>query len=134
MPSFADRYNTELNSGEQAKFNNWVMRERSMTGKDPLVDKYDYDIQGWWKENQGKDLSGGHLTDEFKKPNHPTFSDESKYNGVDGYKGGTWGGKDGEWTFTPGPTNLQLHPPEELQDYFSKVEPDTKLLMPETPQ
>ena len=42
---------------------------------------YDYDYKGYWKQYGGFDTNAanGHLTDEFKKPNHPTFSIESNY-------------------------------------------------------
>jgi len=31
-----------------------------------------------------------HGVDTWKKPNHPTFSNQSKYHGVDGFYGGNW--------------------------------------------
>ncbi len=70
----------------------------------------------------------GHTTDKFKKPNHPTFSDESQYSGQNGNVGGHWG-DDG--TFTPSNTNLTQHTSAELQQYFKQNEPDTKLVLPE---
>lgn len=44
----------------------------------------DYDYRGFYKKygNLSPQATNGHLTDEFKLPNHPTFSNESKfYNG-----------------------------------------------------
>lgn len=42
---------------------------------------YDYDYRGYYNKYNTLNpyASNGHLTDEFKKPNHPTFSIESRY-------------------------------------------------------
>ena len=41
----------------------------------------DYDYRGFYQKygNLTPQATNGHLTDEFKLPNHPTFSIESKY-------------------------------------------------------
>ena len=41
----------------------------------------DYDLRGYWKKygTLNPTASNGHLTDEFKLPNHRTFSNESRY-------------------------------------------------------
>ncbi len=98
-------------------------------------DSQDYDMQGYFKANPNVEPNtpGTHYPDTYKKPNHMTFSDESVYHGQDGNIGGHWGtDAEGKDTFTPGPTNLQQHTPEELKAYFSKVEPDVKLIMPDS--
>lgn len=89
----------------------------------------DYDMQGYFKANPDvmPNAEGQHYPDTYKKPNHPTFSDESIYHGVDGNQGGHWGQEDGKDTFTPGPTNMQNWGKQGLQDYFQRVEPDVKL-------
>lgn len=92
-------------------------------------DTYDYDLRGWYQQNGAQDLTGAHLTDEFKKPNHPTFSDQSQYSGVGGMQGGQWAQQpNGSYSFTPGSTNVYSVP--ELQDYFKKVEPGNQLVVP----
>lgn len=95
-------------------------------------DTHDYDLRGAWQAVQRGDWKGkpGHLPDKWKKPNHPTFSDESQYHGVDGHEGGKWGRDGDQDTFTPGKTNLQYHSPAALADYFQRVEPDAKLVLP----
>lgn len=130
MVDMTDQYNTKLSKPDEEKFQSWA----ADNGR--TADLENYDMRGWWKQNGKTDAQAqgddrGHFTDEFKKPNHPTFSDESKYHGVDDNKGGTWGTKDGKDTFTPSETNLKNMTPEELKDYFSKVEPDANLILPE---
>lgn len=96
--------------------------------KDPLREMHDYDLQGWWQANQGKNLGEGHLTDQWKKPNHPTFSDQSQYHGVDGNEGGTWIPQDGgKFTFQPGRTNFDTHRIEDMKNYFQRAEPGNSL-------
>jgi len=52
----------------------------------------DYDLRGFYKENPNFSAKEGeHMTDKFKKPNHPTFSNESKYY-REGMKAGKWEG------------------------------------------
>jgi len=82
-----------------------------------------------------------HFPDTYKKPNHPTFSTESRYHGVADSEGRVRMG--GEWkmvenhrgeknyTFTPHPT--QIDSPEEesrLIRYFRAVEPHNTLIHP----
>jgi hypothetical protein len=119
------QYNTPLTPEEELAFADWARAG----GKDPSREAVDYDLRGYFKKNPAP-LAAGHLSDEFKKPNHPTFSNESMYHGVDGHQGGEWGGREGAWTFVPGTTNLNMQGPF-LQDYFQKNEPDTQLQMPD---
>lgn len=120
---YSDKFNTELTPDEEAEFQAWAKennRER---------DSYDYDIRGAWKELKSGSMSEderGHLGDKYKKPNHPTFSDQSVYNGKDGVAGGTWSEVDGKTVFTPG-RMLSRREAEYLSDYFRSVEPDVKL-------
>jgi len=85
-----NKYNTELTSTEEKEYKKWA--------KEANINSWDrgaYDSQGYWKDfiASGKgDIadSDGHRPDTYKKPNHPTFSNESKYHGVDGNYGGVW--------------------------------------------
>lgn len=93
------------------------------THNDPNV----YDYEGFLAlgMSQGEN---GHYPDTFKLPAHITFSDESKYNGVDGNEGGHWSQlTDDRWSFTPGATNFQNHSLQEMQEYFKKYEPGNVL-------
>ena len=115
------KYNTKLSPAEEAKFKAKYPNES---------DSYDYDLRGAWKAGSAKS-DNGHLPDTFKKPNHPTFSDESKYHGVDSHEGGTWAKEGEKWTFTPSKTNLDNMSADELKAYFQSVEPDAVLKLPE---
>jgi len=126
---FTDQYNTALSPAQEAEFQNWAKSQSSAVGRDVTKDTYDYDLRGWFAQNGPQPLSGAHLTDQWKKPNHPTFSTGSIYHGADGNEGGQWDKQpDGSWTFTPGSTNQKNFSPAEMQDYFNKVEPGNKLL------
>lgn len=73
----------------------------------------DYDLRGFYKKNPtfAVDKPGQHMTDEFKLPNHPTFSNESAYYNDDTkHLGGRWAqGRGGNWTFVPNdPAHKQM--------------------------
>ena len=88
---YTDRFNTSLNEEESNAFNDWVAEESKRQGRDIMMDKGAYDIQGFWKSGDYKKMDqDNHGTDTWKKPNHPTFSNQSKYHGVDGFYGGNW--------------------------------------------
>jgi hypothetical protein len=118
-----DAYNTPLSPQEEAMFQAWAQK----MGR--LGDLHDYDLRGAWKAN-AKDAMNGHLPDTFKKPNHPTFSQESRYHGIDGALGGKWTQKGSRWVFQASPYNLQNMPADALQLYFKHVEPDATLILP----
>lgn len=129
MPDFTKKYNTPLSKAEEKAFQEWAVSESKKQGRNVLMDLQDYDLRGFWKNSQGYD-DRGHGTDEFKKPNHPTFSTESKYNGVDGNKGGEWVETPQGFKFKASETQLKFYSPTELEDYFNRVEPGVKLEMP----
>ena len=115
-PDLTNQYNTKLSPADEASFQQWAKANPQMG------DTYDYDARGFWQAGAGT-ASNGHGSDQWKKPNHPTFSTNSQYNGTDGNQGGQWDkASNGSWSFTPGPTNLKNFSTEDLSDYFSKVE------------
>lgn len=72
--------NTPLNAAQYAQYmQDW--------GKKAPLDEQDYDLRGAWLG--GFKPNTGHGTDQFKKPNHPTFSQESQYS-TPLQPGGTW--------------------------------------------
>jgi len=117
------RYQTQLSPDDEARY----QAEMGPRASDTL----DYDMRGWWLAHRGQPIpaEGVHFEDTYKLPNHPTFSDESKVHGVDGFTGGTWGREEGgKDTFTPSPTNLANMGAAGLKDYFREVEPSAVLL------
>lgn len=115
-------YDTELSPNEMWLYNKWLQEQGNNKG----LDEQDYDLRGFFKDGN-QFAANGHGTDLYKKPNHPTFSVESKYSTKEN-PGGVWG-EDG--TFTPSITNLLYHSPQFMQWYFNKFEPDTKLILPQ---
>ena len=128
MRDFTHRYNTELNPGQEGLFQQWALDESRAQGRDVLNDLYDYDLRGMWLD--GADFGGdnNHATDAFKKPNHPTFSNQSRYDGVDGYKGGVW--QEGPNGFTYYATESNMYSPEELREYFKRAEQGNHVVFP----
>lgn len=123
--NYRDQYNTHLSPEDEAAYQAWAKKN----GRENDVE--DYDMRGAWLEAKQKGVSledgRGHYPDTYKKPNHPTFSDQSKYNGEGGVKGGTWSKtEDGRDVFTP---NRDLSPQEQqsLKEYFAKNEPNAIL-------
>lgn len=122
---FSNQYNTELSDEDEKGYQKWA-KEKGRT-----KDDYDYDMRGAWKEGV-QQSENGHFPDTYKKPNHPTFSDESKYHGKDGNEGGKWAKKDGDkYTFTPGKTNMKHWKADELRGYFSEREPGNEVVLPD---
>ncbi len=115
LRDFTNYYNTPLTPQEEQQFQQWAA-QRGGTG-----DLYDYDMRGFWKGGY-QTAENGHGTDLFKKPNHPTFSDQSMYAGRDGWLPGRWQ----DQTFTRGKTNVYDLP--WLQNYFREVEPGVTLI------
>ena len=122
---FSSRYNTKLTPEQEQVFQLWAANMSNKLGRDVLNDLYDYDMRGAFLN--GLTPSGNlHWSDKFKKPNHPTFSEGSIYNNVDGYRGGVWSTNGDSTIYTATPSNMYSQ--EELQDYFNKVEPNAKLV------
>jgi hypothetical protein len=122
-PDFTTLFNTQLAPADEAAFQAWAQK----AGRQH--DLFDYDLRGAWKEN-AQESANGHLPDTYKKPNHPTFSNESIYNGVEGMSGGQWLQTSKGWQFIPSATNLHNYPLPDLQRYFKTREPDAVLAVP----
>lgn len=126
-PDMAQMFNTPLNQGEQFLFKQWQMQNPR------LGDTRDYDAQGFWKGGNAA-APNGHGSDQFKKPNHPTFSNQSQYSGQNtGYYGGAWGQMGGKDTFSQSPQNARMLNPLALGAYFNQYEPGNLLLPPSFP-
>lgn len=120
---YSDQYNTQLSAEDEAKFQTWAKEQ----GREK--DVYDYDLRGFWKAGE-EFADNGHGSDQYKKPNHPTFSDQSKYSSPE-QMGGKWTeDKKGTVTFTPSEQNLKMMGEENLRKYFAEHEPDVILNIP----
>jgi hypothetical protein len=90
-PDLSTKYNTPIAPTQRKAYNEWLStlapKQRSL---------YDYDLQGAFLAG-ATPSENGHLPDTFKKPNHPTFSDQSQYAGAPGARPGHWEGD----TFVP---------------------------------
>ena len=87
-----DDYNTKLSPSDESKFQDWKAKNA------PADTGTDYDLRGAYKGG-AEQAENGHWPDTYKKPNHPTFSDESQYANTPVTKGmaGHWEGD----TFVP---------------------------------
>ena len=113
---YKNKYNTPLNKRQTKKFNKWVEQESIARKRDILMDLGAYDVQGFWKSKDYKNRdSDGHGSDRWKKPNHPAFSNQSVYSGVDGNYGGEWK-PDG--AYLPSKQTLDLYGEDYLRDQF----------------
>lgn len=124
-------YDTKLSSKEEGDYQKWLKAQGKRLGRDLSKDEVEYDNRGLFKELDGKDIPEGHGPDTYKKPSHPTFSEESKYHGVDGNEGGKWGETaDGKGTFTPGKTNID-NGLDDTREYLKRADPDVTLVEPQ---
>jgi hypothetical protein len=93
------KYDTPLSPDEEGQFQTWKAQNA------PRDSGVDYDLRGAFKAGL-KPAENGHWPDTFKKPNHPTFSNESKYAvGEDAAKAGRW---EGEQFISPEKTQERL--------------------------
>lgn len=91
-------YNSKLSDEKYLEYLGW---KKNLPER--FASEYDYDLQGFFSDKEALnafneefliDPDSAHMPDTYKKPNHPTFSHESAWNGVDGMFGGRWS-KDG---------------------------------------
>lgn len=100
---YRNQFNTTLSEANERNFMNWVSRLGKRTGRDVLKDLIDYDLRGYWVNGGYKNGPREPYPEEYKKPNHRTFSDRSIYHGMQSpygvpYEGGSW---DEEGNFIP---------------------------------
>lgn len=112
------QYNTQLTPEQETAYQAWAKQQ----GRERDVENYD--LRGAWLELQNGTMSEderGHLGDKYKKPNHPTFSTESIYNGKDGYQGGVWSRNGNVDVYTP-QHKLTPEQAKRLKLYFAQNE------------
>lgn len=87
-------FNTPLKPEEQVRFAAWKQQYA------PQDSGADYDLRGAFLAGVTP-AANGHFPDQFKKPNHETFSNESQYAPDAPAKAGSWNGE----IYTPNPSN-----------------------------
>ena len=107
-------------------YNDWLKLKSQSENRDVSKDSKDYNIEDYQRETGDAANQSGHSPDTYKKPNHPTFSDQSKYSNPL-QQGGSWSEQD---QFTPSRFNLQNMPVGEMQRYFNEVESPEALNIP----
>jgi hypothetical protein len=93
----SDKYNTRLSRENESKFREWYAAVAQTKGlaEDPDDLNHHYDYRGFWAEDPERasrmllEAPDSHFTDTYKKPLHPTFSEESKYSNYE-HRGGSW--------------------------------------------
>ena len=79
------KYETKLSKDEEKDFKNWFEESKKNGVIHPDDNGIDYDFRGFWKniikdnKDAAKFNAETHFPDTYKKPNHETFSIESKY-------------------------------------------------------
>ncbi len=131
-------YDTQLTPEELMGYNTFAQKyAKSKNFKIEDLTR-DYDLQGYYKKHKGVDLPEIitpelHLNDEFKKPNHITFSNGSIYSTPE-HTGGQWKNEkedeSGAWSFIPTEYNLKNTPTNKLQEYFNTYEKGSNLILP----
>jgi hypothetical protein len=135
--NWTDEFNTPLTPEEETEFQSWAGKTSKSLGRNILRDIEDYDLRGQWKNEYAStdDVpeKGKHGPDSFKKPNHPTFSNESVYSGKKTkygvFVGGSW--KDNEFHVSREMLDRGTHDEKRLTDYFNRYESETALVMPD---
>lgn len=95
-----------------------------------LQNTSDYDLKGYYDKYGAVNITGDqHLTDEFKLPNHVTFSNESIYSNPQ-TPGGQWSQVNNKWVFTPSQHNIANVGLDSLKTYFKENEPESILNIP----
>lgn len=80
------QFETKLTPEEEQQFQQWKQKYA------PNDSGQDYDLRGAFKAGLTPDPQTGHWPDTFKKPNHPTFSNQSMYASQRPDLAGTWQG------------------------------------------
>jgi hypothetical protein len=119
-------YNTRLTPEQEQAFQQNATAGSRFHSRDLLQDLADYDMRAAHQAGIRFDESG-HGTDEYKKPSHPTFSDESIYSAI-GVYGGKWFARDGTKYFLASSSNRAYWTQDQLQRYFQECEPEVELI------
>ena len=134
-PAAFGAFDTKLSDEDEVHFQSWLTEQSAQLGRDLRNDLPDYDVRAQFQQMKAAgdlNIKPGHGSDIGKKPNHPTFSDESKHSTPE-HPGGHWRdqGND-DWSYVPSPQMMAEpeHSPEEMAAYFKEAEPTTPIQSP----
>lgn len=96
----SDPYTTRLAPQQEQAFQAWKQQYA------PRDSGADYDLRGAFLAGLTPDPTSGHWSDRFKKPNHPTFSDQSQYAPLAPERAGRWNGE----TYVPAGSSTTTTP------------------------
>jgi len=121
---------TTLTPTQEALYRAWMQRigQTSAAGQnvDANFNGGDYDYRGFFKKyGAAQKASGDHFTDEFKLPNHETFSDESMYaTGANRLRAGHWNGDN----YVPASMNQMPNMYDPYSEFNPQVDAPTALM------
>jgi hypothetical protein len=102
---FGAGYETTLTPEQEQQFQDWKAKYA------PKDSGEDYDLRGAFQAGLTPDPETGHWPDTFKKPNHPTFSDQSIYAQAAPQLAGHWEGDKFVPPSKEGPKETSALPP-----------------------
>ena len=79
-------YDTQLSPEQEQAYQAWKLQNA------PRDSGADYDLRGAFQAGLSPDPQSGHWPDTFKKPGHPTFSNQSQYAAARPDLAGSWQG------------------------------------------
>lgn len=115
-------------------FQSWIDEVSRMQGR-KLEETPDYDLRAYYnKLKNNNPEEGTHFDDDFKNPNHMTFSTSSNKNVPVIQQGGEWlkdSSIPGGWKYKPSELNIKnAGTASDLQGYFNRIESPEALDLP----
>jgi hypothetical protein len=112
----------------------WLQDQTKIQGRDVSKDEEDFKLKKHFDTLKASSEEGGHLSDQFKRGNHPTFSDQAEDSVPVINQGGSWTQDDAiptGWKFKPSQKNIEnAGSAADLQRYFNEVESPEALDIP----
>lgn len=136
----------KIRAAEKKEYGGWLNEYQYGGGTIPFEEYYKhvpkykndtsgYDLRGYYNDNpkgawEFANSEYGHAPDTYKKPNHITFSNESKYS-TPSNPGGRWVFENNQDVFYATPQNIKnAGGVDKLQKYFQEQEKGVKLILP----
>jgi hypothetical protein len=112
------------------EYDDYLNYKSNLEKRNVKLDEGEFDLRNYFNNAKMTPEEGNHLSDEYKKSNHPTFSTDSKSSVPIVNQGGEWRDDNG-WKFKPSSMNIQnAGGVSNLQRYFNEVETPEGLDIP----